>query len=119
MIIDQLIQTIEGGNMDITYTKSPEGHMADAVISILQSMRGVLLWMNRVKLLAAGNAEVAKLIKDALPDDKVGDSVLTKDDYVKIEALINSLADWSIADIALPDETTITPKEVIMKAYEV
>lgn len=120
LVIRELIQLVEGGGKIVTaYTKSPEGHMADSVISILQGLRGVLLEMEQVKLISSGNSDVADLIKDTLADDQVGESGLTKTEYVEISSIFNSLADWVTTDVVLPDATTITPKEVIMKAYEI
>lgn len=114
-----LISVLEGTDMGIVYTEKPEKHMANYAIELLQSMRRVLLTAEKVSMISSGNKDVANLIEAADEDDLIGDSGLTKAEYLEISGAIARLITWSETDITLSDGRVVKPREIIMKGYEV
>ena len=118
-VVQKLIDAIEGNDMSLIYTDQPEKHMADDAISLVQVMREALLLIDRVTAIASGNKEVNDLIAGATGTDVIGQSGLTKDEYVELTGLIVELTSWASTDITLSDSRVIKPEEIIMRGYEV
>lgn len=117
--IQKLISILEGTDMDIVYSSKPEKHMADVAISILQSLRGVLLEAEKVLMISNGNSEVADLILNAETSELIGESGLTKDEYLEVSGAIASIMTWAEGNATLADSRVVKLKEIIMKGYEV
>lgn len=117
--IQKLISILEGEDMDIVYSEKPEKHMADDAIGILQTLRGTLLAAERVLLISTGNKDVADLISAADAEDQIGESGLTKSEYLEVSAAIGALMVLSETNITLADTREIKFKELVMKGYEV
>jgi len=118
-IVETLINALEGDSMALIYTEQPEKHMADRAIEVAQTMRQVLLLIEKVTALASGNKEVKDLIAAATGDDLIGESGLTKNQYTELVGVIVSLTSWKNTDITLPDSRVMKPEEIVMRGYEI